>query len=86
MSHSAFLAWPKDDRDKATWQHVRSKQTCGSCGTREAEWLESAGGSRTAHRAVLKRCPGCEAMETFRATLDDKRGKGTYVALVPTGR
>ena len=84
MPHSAFLAWDKDDRDKAIWQYVRGKQTCSQCGTREAEWLESAGGDRHAYDPALKRCPGCEARENFRASVDEnKQGKGTYVALIP---
>lgn len=77
----------KDDRDKAIWQYVRDKQTCRSCGTRKAEWLESAGGRRDAHRAALDICPGCECMQTFEASIDkDKRAKGSFVALIPNTR
>lgn len=80
------MAWDKDDRDKAIWQHVRSKQTCSQCGTRESEWLESQGGHRHAYGAELRRCPGCEAREGFRASIDEsKQGKGTYIALTPRG-
>jgi hypothetical protein len=86
LPHSVFLAWDKDDRDKAIWQYVRAKQTCPQCSTREAEWLESAGGHRHAYEPVLKRCPGCEARENYRAGVDEsKQGMGTYVALVPRG-
>jgi hypothetical protein len=87
IPHSEFLSWDKDDRDKAIWQYVRERQTCKRCGTREAEWLESEGGHRHAYTPVLKRCPGCEAMETYRANIDEsKQGKGVYIALVPTRR
>lgn len=82
VPHSVFLGWPKDDRDKAIWQHVRERERCGSCGTRRAEWLESAGGRRDAYEAVLDRCPGCERVDHFRAGLDEsKAGKGTFVRL-----
>jgi hypothetical protein len=87
LPHSEFLAWSKDDRDKALWQYARARETCTSCGTRKAEWLESEGGSRTAYEAVVDRCPGCEQVEYKRTTIDDKKaGKGTFVKLVRGGR
>lgn len=87
VRHSVFLGWSKQDRDLAIWELVRSRQTCGSCGTREAEWLPSEGGDRHAYRAEQHRCPGCEALEYGREQLDrDKAGKGVSVRLVRNER
>lgn len=81
------MSWSKDDRDKATWEYVRSVETCRSCGTRRAEWLESEGGHRHAYRTELDRCPGCEALEYARDGLDQKAvGKGVSVQLVRNER
>lgn len=63
---------------------MRDKQTCRSCGTRKAEWLESHGGRRDAHKAGMEICPGCEVMQTYEAQIDSQhRAKGSYVALTP---
>jgi hypothetical protein len=84
IPHSQFLAWDKDDRDKAIWEWVRTRQKCSSCGTRREEWLESEGGRRDAYHAVMDRCPGCEQVEYLRESADSKKdGKGTFIRLVP---
>lgn len=87
VPHSTFLGWSKDDRDKATWEFVRSRQTCSSCGTREAEWLESEGGHRNAYRPEQHRCRGCEVLEYAREQLDkETAGKGVHVRLIRNER
>lgn len=87
LPHSAFLAWSKDDRDKAIWEYVRSTQACPSCRTREAEWLEADGGDRNAYRAEKSRCRGCELLEHARELVDEKKdGRGIHVRLVRSGR
>lgn len=60
IPHSAFLTWPKRDRDLALWQHIREQQTCTGCGTRPDEWDPAQGGSRTAYLSAVSSCPGCE--------------------------
>lgn len=87
LPHSGFLAWSKDDRDKAIWEYVRSVEKCPSCGTRDAEWSEADGGHRDAYRAEKARCRGCEVLEYARETVDEKRdGKGVQIRLVHTER
>lgn len=82
LPHSGFLAWSKDDRDKALWEYVRSRERCPGCHTRREEWLESEGGHRKAYAAELDRCPGCEALEYKREEITEKSGKGVHVRLV----
>lgn len=83
LPHSAFLAWSKDDRDKAIWQYVRERQRCRGCGTRPAEWSAEQGGDRNAYVAAVDRCPGCEVLEIKRDNLDAKKmGAGIAVKLV----
>lgn len=87
IPHSQFLAWPKDDRDKAIWWYVRERDRCGQCGTRGAEWDETRGGNRNAYTPTLRRCRGCELVA---AEQDKSRGKpvgrGVYVTLTRTAR
>ena len=59
IAHSAFLAWPAEDRDKAIWHHVRRRSACSSCGTRPEEWDPARGGHPQAYKATARRCPGC---------------------------
>jgi len=83
IPHSTFLAWSKDDRDKAIWQYVRELQRCASCGTRPDEWHESKGGRRDAYEAVLYVCPGCEQREIKAANLEGKTlPKGHSIRLI----
>lgn len=61
-------------------------QTCGGCGTRRAEWLESEGGRRDAYEPVVDRCPGCEQLAYARERHDDQQlGKGAFIKLRPRG-
>lgn len=83
LPHSGFLAWSKDDRDKAIWEFVRSTEKCPSCRTREADWTEAEGGHHNAFRAEKARCRGCELLETARESVDEKKdGKGVFIRLV----
>lgn len=81
ISHSEFLSWSQDDRDKAIWQHVRERSACSRCGTRPEEWDESRGGHRRAYVAVEKWCGGCEQIEAKQASLTGDEGRGIYVGL-----
>lgn len=85
IPHSAFLSWPKPDRDKAIWWHVRDRDRCGQCGTRSAEWDERRGGHRNAYRPELRRCRGCELVAAEQERLKNRTsgvGRGVYVTLV----
>jgi len=85
LSHSQFLAWSQDDRDKAIWELIRSAETCPGCGTRAAEWRPELGGHPAAHLPKLELCHGCEQLENMRATLahrDPAEVRGVHVRLV----
>lgn len=66
IAHSEFLGWDVDDRDKAIWWLIRERQTCRSCGTREAEWDPEQGGDHRAYVATRHTCPGCQRLEIHR--------------------
>jgi hypothetical protein len=85
IPHTAFLEWEKSDRDKAIWEHVRSLTACGGCGTRPEEWDPNRGGHPHAYRAVPEPCPGCQQLESLRATLskrDPAETRGIHVKLI----
>ncbi|WP_017585479.1 hypothetical protein [Nocardiopsis ganjiahuensis] len=69
ISHSAFLGWPKRDRDLALWAHIREMETCSGCGTRAEEWDPDRGGSRTAYLPTVSACPGCQRIGERQAHL-----------------
>lgn len=82
ISHSQFLSWSEDDRDKAIWMFIRERQTCQQCGTRPEEWDPAQGGDRDAYHAVVTVCRGCQERESRLDTLTDaQRGRGVYVGL-----
>ncbi len=85
MRHSEFLSWDADDRDKAIWQYLRSRQACPNCGTRAEEWDERQGGHRHAYTAEPHRCRGCELIEARKASMDGSEGRGVYIGLTPRG-
>lgn len=62
IPHSAFLAWPVDDQDKALAWLAEQSLYCPRCHTREDEWDPKQGGDRTAYVAEPHRCPGCETL------------------------
>ncbi|MFG3439939.1 hypothetical protein ACGF0J_22050 [Nonomuraea sp. NPDC047897] len=76
------MSWSDDDRDKAIWHHIRQRQECGACGTREEEWDESKGGHRYAYVAEPRRCRGCEMKEAARESLDGTEGRGVHIVLI----
>jgi hypothetical protein len=79
------LGWSHDDRSKAMWEYVRTASACPQCGTRAEEWDPAQGGHLHAKRAVVKRCPGCEQVESLRATLstlDSAESRGLHVQLI----
>lgn len=85
IAHSKFLSWPKQDRDKAIWWHVRERDRCPSCGTRGAEWDERRGGHRNAYAPRLQRCRGCELVASEQERIKNKLsglGRGVFVTLV----
>ncbi|GAA5048161.1 hypothetical protein HNP84_000231 [Thermocatellispora tengchongensis] len=81
IPHSVFLSWDADDRDKAIWQHVRERQTCGGCGTRRAEWDPAQGGRADAYTPKAEQCPGCARIEVLSKGLPE--GAGHRIVLVP---
>lgn len=83
IPHSEFLAWDQADRDKAIWWHVRSREACGSCGTRRDEWNPDQGGHERAYVAAARRCKGCEAIEKHKRELPDGLGHGIQIILKP---
>lgn len=79
LPHSEFLAWSKDDRDKAIWQCVREQARCRGCGTRPDEWSD---GDRHAYVPMVDRCRGCEVKQAEEDRIKDKPlGFGAFVRL-----
>ena len=83
ISHSRFLAWDTDDRDKAIALYLRKAAACPSCGTRAEEWDETQGGHRNAYTATPIRCRGCEVKEQGEASIPKDSGRGVSVVLKP---
>lgn len=85
IPHSQFLGgtpeWNQTDRDKAIWWHIRQKEKCPNCGTRDSEWDPAQGGRRDAYRVQTHRCRGCEVKGMFPQAELEKMGKGVYVYL-----
>ena len=83
-SHSEFLAWSQEDRDKAIWQFIIEQKTCHFCGTRSEEWDPASGGRRDAYVAALVECEGCvvrlRGEKTFKQELE--AFAGTRVVLM----
>lgn len=84
VRHSEFLAWSDSDRDKALWQHIRSRQACQGCGTRPDEWDPDKGGSRQAYRAVALQCEGCLKIQRGEQNLSKQTNPplGMHMALI----
>jgi hypothetical protein len=83
ISHSEFLSWSRDDRDKAVWWEIRQGETCGNCGTRPAEWDPEQGGDRVAYLAKLTTCRGCQQIEARRAAIPEGHNAlGQHIVLV----
>jgi hypothetical protein len=78
ISHSQFLAWSQDDRDKAIWSYAQERATCPGCGTREDEWLGPDGKPVDAYQAHKRLCRGCRALDHAH---DDKEPAGTQWSL-----
>lgn len=82
ISHSQFLAWSQDDRDKAIWFELREAERCPNCRTRPAEWDPEQGGDHRAYIAKLLTCRGCQAMEDRQAAIpSDHPGRGQHITL-----
>jgi hypothetical protein len=85
VPHGYFLGgpfrWTQLDRDKAIWWHVRQKQTCSQCGTREEEWDPELGGDRQAYGAEYRRCRGCEVKAMAEDALTSDFGRGIYISM-----
>lgn len=86
ISHTAFLAWSQEDRDKAIWWHLRERERCPSCGTRPAEWDPEAGGDRRAYAPKVVTCRGCQQIEARRDALTGGEGHGVQIVLVRSGK
>jgi hypothetical protein len=82
ISHSQFLAWDQDDRDKAIWHHIWRRETCRSCGTRPDEWDETKGGHRYAYVAEAVQCRGCQVKEGAREAFADSKDRGVHIVLL----
>lgn len=81
ISHSQFLSWSQDNRDKAIWWLVRQGETCPGCGTREEEWDPQHGGGLDAYTATVQLCHGCRELDTLRERLGDDAEAGAQVVL-----
>lgn len=86
ISRSHFLGgprrWTDDDRECALWWEIQSRQRCGSCGTRTAEWDPALGGHDSAYKPEVHRCYGCAARAKAEARIpDDDKGAGVHVIL-----
>jgi flavoprotein len=85
ISHSHFLGgppeWTVHDRNKAIMWHIRQKETCPNCNTREREWNPEMGGDRQAYGVETYRCRGCEVKAMFPEDELEKMGKGVYLYL-----
>lgn len=82
LPHSEFLAWDRDDRDKAIVWQIRRNQACPSCGTREDEWDPALGGRDDAYRAELRKCWGCDARAAAEKNIRESMGAGVSVTLI----
>lgn len=57
---------------------------CPGCGTRPAEWDETAGGDENAYVATTHRCIGCEVIADRQAEVPTgAEGRGIKVFLLP---
>lgn len=81
IPHSFFLGgpheWTQLDRDKAIWWKFRSKQVCGSCGTRADEWKQDP----YFYVAQTVRCRGCELTMQAKKSIKPEDGDGWQVRL-----
>ena len=90
IPHSKFRGhgdgtWSDLDRRKALAYADYLKTVCPSCGTREEEWDEKAGGDEDAYRAISHRCVGCQLLADKQKTVPDgDEGHGVKVLLIPT--
>ncbi|MFJ1993073.1 hypothetical protein [Streptomyces asiaticus] len=58
---------------------------CPQCGTRDAEWDETAGGDESAYVAATHKCIGCEVIADKQAELpsEGQAARGMKVYLLP---
>ncbi|MEU1307826.1 hypothetical protein ABZ419_02865 [Streptomyces cinnamoneus] len=76
--------WTDTDRAKALAYAAYRRSVCGGCGTRAAEWDESAGGERFAYVTTTVRCVGCELISREQDQVPDgPDGYGVRIGLVP---
>lgn len=82
-SHSEFLAWSTDDRDKAIWLFLRERKECPRCGTRDEEWYDDDGNRQQAYVPDLVECEGCVVVErgTREFEVELREFPGTHVGL-----
>lgn len=79
---SQFLAWSPTDQEAALAWQAREASRCPGCGTPEADWDETDGGSRHAWVADLHICQGCVQIEAARTQLDgDPKLRGRHIRL-----
>lgn len=81
LMHSEFLEKDQEDRDKAIWWHIRKRETCSNCGTREVEWDPLEGGDRHAYGAEIRRCRGCEVKQMAEDSDLSVYGRGIYISM-----
>jgi len=87
LPHSQFLAWARDDRDKAIVWTLRQSQACPQCGTRPDEWDPEQGGHDDAYVTELHQCWGCDtAAQTEKRNADKLKKPGVHVKLVRNPR
>lgn len=68
LSHSQFLAWDPDDREKAIAYVIHEGQRCGSCGIHPDDWpTEDA----EPYEVEGRRCFGCQATERYLSGIRD---------------
>lgn len=83
IPHSKFVAWSQDDRDKALWWEIHSREACPECGTRADEWDPNLGGHDYAYRPELHKCWGCARKADAQQRVKDEDARtGVRVVLV----
>lgn len=91
IPHSVFRGigdgtWTARDRAKALAYREYQRTVCPQCGTRDAEWDETAGGDENAYVAATHKCVGCEVIADKQAELptEGQAARGMKVYLLPS--
>ena len=77
ISHSQWLSWSLEDRNKMLAYMIEKSSTCSLCGTGDWEWSDN----KFAYEPGEKFCRGCYLKET--SAQDANRLPGTTIELYP---